>query len=286
MNSISRSLNAGTIAATARMLRSAKKEVILIVEGDHDIALFSNSLSLPRSNFISCFGKERLMAVFGLVPHAGLDAGTILLRDSDCDALQSQRCGDVLLLTSDLYDFEMSLLPRRVFGRIFSEFMKTKASPELTNASFERILASASLVGALRLLSHRDGLNLDFKEAAYSFINAKDLISDVDEMVRYFFARSKVAIIDRSSVAVKLKQIVDEAKAAIEITSGKDFLRVLSIALNRYFRCCNANECTFETLSRMFRITVTHDDIQELALYPLLREQVNSSHFEWKGVPL
>lgn len=112
MNSISGNLNAASIAATARMLRSAKKEVILIVEGDDDIALFSNSLSLPKSNFISCFGKKRLMEVFALVPHSGLDAGTILLRDSDCDGVQDQRRGDVLLLTSDFYDFEMSLLPK------------------------------------------------------------------------------------------------------------------------------------------------------------------------------
>jgi hypothetical protein len=286
VNSIDRSLNAGTIVATARMLRSAKKEIILIVEGDDDIALFSNSMSLPRSNFISCRGKGRLMEVFDLVPHVGLDSGTILLRDSDFDAVESHRRDDVLLLVSDRYDLEMSLIPGRVFGRIFSEFMKTRSGPELTSASFERILAPASVIGALRLLSYKDGLSLDFEGVDYSFINAKALTNDVDDMIRHVFARSRVPIVDRKAVAAKLQQLVNHAKEPADITSGKDFLHVLSIALSRHFRCCNAKECTFETLSRMFRMTVTHDDIKELALYSILREHVNSSQFEWKGEPL
>jgi hypothetical protein len=286
MNSISAKLTAASIASTAKLLRSAKKEIIFIVEGDDDIALFSNCLSLPKANFISCFGKERLMQVFQLVPHAGLDAGTIFLRDSDCDAMPTQLRRDVLLIASDYYDFEMSLLPNRVFGRIFGEFLKRKATPQNTKKYFDIILRAASIIGAMRLLSHTANLNLDFKDANLSFIDASSLTNNIGNMVQYFYARSRVTLDDKSAIVERLNGIIKTAKMAPDITSGKDFLRILSLALNRHFKCCNANECNFETLARMFRMIVIHDDIKQLKLYPHLHKQVATSSFAWVGVPL
>jgi len=285
MNSISGSLTPRSIVATAKMLRSARKEIFLIVESDNDIALFSHSLRIPRSNFISCFGKERLMGVFDLVPVDGLDAGTILFRDADCDGVAITERDGVILLASDLYDFEMSLLPRRVFGRIFAEFLKTRSSPELTDDAFEKIVEAASLIGALRHVSHSECLNVDFKEYKMGFIDARKLSVDIDEMLRYFLARSEKQI-DARALKNRVTQKRAEVRHATEVTSGKDFLKIMSIALARFYKCCNAMDCTFETLSRMFRITVTHDDIKELALYPVLADQVARSPFEWKGVPL
>ena len=285
MNSISGSLTSKSIVATAKMLRSAKKEVFLIVEGDNDIALFSHSLKLPRSNFISCFGKERLMEVFELVPIDGLDSGTILLRDTDCDGVGISERDGVILLTSDLYDFEMSLLPRRVFSRIFGEFLKTRSTPELSEDAFKRIVEAASLIGALRHVSHAEGLNIDFKEYKTGFLDAKALSVDIDDMLRYFLARS-----EKEADMPTLKECVirkrTDVRQATDVTSGKDFLRILSVALARFYKCCNAAECSFETLSRMFRIAVTHDDLKELALYPVLAGHVARSPFEWKGASL
>jgi len=286
MNSISKSLNAATIAATAKMLRSAKKETILIVEGDEDIALFSNSLGIPRSNFISCFGKERLMEVFQMAPYPGLDAGTIFLRDADFDNLGHLKRGDVILLTSDHYDFEMSLLPKRLFGRIFAEFMKHKFDVTHLPASFDKIRAPASWIGALRLLSHTEGLNIDFDDAKLGFINPKTLLSDVDDMIRYYFARSKADPGDRTVIHDRLQSLIDGVGDVLKITCGKDFIQVMSLALNRFFQCCGATECSAETLSRMFRISVTQDDVSELNLYPALKEQVIASGFTWPGHPL
>lgn len=286
MNSISGSLNAETIAATARMLRSAKKEILLIVEGDDDIALFSHSLGLPRSNFISCFGKERLMEVFDLVPRKGLDEGTILFRDSDCDGIASHELDGVLLLTSDLYDFEMSLLPRRVFGRIFMEFLRTRSSPQLAEASYRKLVEVSGFVGALRLVSHQDNLNIDFKEPKLSFIDQKDLEVNLENMVRYFLARSQISV-DKTGDAIKrVSKIMESSTDHSQISSCKDFLRILSLALSRHYKCCNASECTIDTLSRMFRMTVTHEDIKELAIYPLLVQQVAKSGKEWTGFEL
>lgn len=285
MNSISVKITAKSIVATARMLRSARKEIFFIVEGDDDIALFSQALRLPRSNFISCFGKERLMEAFGLVPINGLDPGTIFLRDLDCDDVSMSKRNGVLMLTSDFYDFEMSLLQRRIFGRIVGEFLKSRATHEFCVDAYKKVVEAASLIGALRHVSHAKGLNIDFKEYKLGFLDTKKFSVDLDEMIRYFMARSEVKK-DINEIKKAVLITKESVKDPVEITSGKDVFRVLNVALSRFYKCCNANDCSFETLSRMFRISVDHDDIRELRMYSALSAHVNSSTFDWKGIRL
>ncbi len=283
MNSINKFLNAESIVATARMLRSAKKEIILIVEGDDDIALFSHSLGLPRSNFISCAGKERLMEVFGLAPRAGLDAGTIFIRDADFDDLGFLDRDGVLLLTSDRYDFEMSLLPPRIFSRIFMEYLKTRSSPELVKAAFQKILSASSFIGAMRLVSHPSALNLDFQNSKLNFIDNGTLEVDNAKMVKYFLSKSGSSLKNSAEVVKIVQAEMSRGLGPLELSSGKDFLRVLSLALNKHYKCCNSAECTFETLSRMFRMSVLQDDVRNLAIYDRLVKQVGKSGMAWTG---
>lgn len=283
MNSISRFLNAESIAATARMLRSAKKEILLIVEGDDDIALFSHSLGLPRSNFISCAGKERLMEVFDLAPRAGLDAGTVFIRDADFDDVGFLERDGVILLTSDRYDFEMSLLPPRIFSRIFMEYLKTKSTPQLAQDAFQKILGTSSFIGAIRLASYNNELNLDFKNSKLNFIDHGTLEVDLVKMVKYFLSKSGVSLQDSAKVVELVQVEIDKGLDLQALCSGKDFLRVLGIALSKHYKCCNSTECTFETLSRMFRMTVVQDDVRNLAIYDPLVEQVGKSGMAWTG---
>ena len=118
MNSITRHINSNSIIATLQIFRSARKDIILLVEGDEDIALFSQGLGLPRECFISCAGKNNLMDVFQTVPSSAS------IKECFC-----QGCGlrwinkspvQIIVWFSDLYDFEMVLIYGRIFHRIFS----------------------------------------------------------------------------------------------------------------------------------------------------------------------
>lgn len=226
------------------------------------------------------------MEVFSLAPCKGIDSGTIFLRDADCDFIKNRMNGEVPLFSSDCYDFEMSLLPRRVFGRMFGEFIKTKSGPEVIATTFDQIIESSSLIGALRLLSHQNEWNLDFKNAKFGFFDHRTIKSDVDEMIKYFYAKSKIKLVNLEDIKIKLERVLDERKGDEQISSGKDFLRIFSILLSRHFKCCNSGECTFETLSRMFRMIVTHDDIRELGLYRSLSAHVSKSPYQWMGAAL
>jgi hypothetical protein len=118
LNSVVRYLTPASLAATLLAMRSARKEIFLVVEGADDILLLSQIFGLPQSNFVDCRGKENLMSLFALVPARGIDSGTIFLRDRDHDGIRHIVKSDVSLLVSDLYDFEMHLLDGRLFGRV------------------------------------------------------------------------------------------------------------------------------------------------------------------------
>ena len=95
------------------------------------------------------------MEVFELATEKDIDNGAIFVRDRDHDNIVAHKKNDILMIVSDQYDFEMTLLPGRVFDRLFSEFVKKKSSPEFIKASFEKLVSTSARIGALRKLSKK-----------------------------------------------------------------------------------------------------------------------------------
>jgi hypothetical protein len=285
MNSVVRYLTPASLSATLLAMRSGRKEIFLIVEGGDDIALLSQVFGLPRSNFVDCRGKQNLMALFALVPRRGIDSGTVFLRDRDYDNIEHTINCDVSLFVSDLYDFEMHLLDGRLFGRIISEFLRESGGASVIEDAFARIVNAAAWVGALRFYAAEAGLPLDFDGLRFTFIDHRTLEVDLPEMVRLVFARS-LQKADISMVVSRLKDIVNSASRLPEITCGKDALAILSLALNRHYRCCTAGECSIDTLGRMLRVAATLEDLRSMTLYRRLAQLITTVPFRWSGVAL
>jgi hypothetical protein len=284
MNSVVRYLTPASLAATLLAMRSGRKEIFLVVEGGDDISLLSQVFGLAKSNFVDCRGKENLMALFALVPVRGIDSGTVFLRDRDHDGIGHTIKGDVSLLVTDLYDFEMHLLDGRLFGRIIAEFRRCSGAAAIDEA-FARIVGDAAWLGALRLYAHEASLALDFDGLRLTFIDSKTLEVDLSEMVRRVFARSSLNL-DISAVIARIREIVASANRLSEIPCGKDVLAILSRALLLHYKCCSAGECSTETLGRMLRVSATLEDLKPMTLYQRLATLISAVPFRWAGVDL
>jgi hypothetical protein len=280
VNSVARYLTPATLASTLLAMRSGRKEIFLIVEGGDDISLFSQVFGLPRSNFLDCRGKGNLMALFALVPTRGLDNGTVFVRDRDHDDIRHTDNDGVILLVSDLYDFEMQLLDGRLFGRLMTEFLRASGGSVAINQAFAHIVGAAAWLGALRLYAHEVSVALDFDGLRLTFIDTRTLSVDVSDMVRKVFARSSLKA-DISSVVARIEEIMAEAGKPSEIACGKDVLAILSLALNRHYKCCSAGECSIATLGRMLRVSASLEDLQAMTLYPRLATVVSTGPFQW-----
>ncbi|MCB8881626.1 DUF4435 domain-containing protein [Acidisoma cellulosilytica] len=286
MNSVDRHINAEGKAATLLAMRSARKEVLLVVEGDTDVDLFSNVLSIPRSNILSCNGKETLMLVYSMGPQKGIDAGSIFVKDRDNDQISSGVNNGVLIVVTQLYDIEMELLKKRLFARILSEFLKEPLAPVRVEMEFEKLCRAASYIGAIRLYSQRNDINLDFDDLKYTkFIEPFDMSVNLEESLRYIFAKSKVALVDKNAIQQVIKNLMAE-KPAVEIVCSKEFLDILHLSLSRHYDACPSGECVPSILGRTIRISAIHDDLKGMTMYQPLKAHVAACGYPWVGAPL
>ncbi len=263
-------------------MRSAKKEILLAVEGDTDVDLFSNTLGLPRSNIISCAGKEVLMEVYQMGPQKGIDAGTVFVRDRDHDAHTSVVTSGVLLLVTDRYDIEMQLLEVRLFARMLGEYLKREVTDWEASQAFLLIAEAAGSIGALRLHSKQAAASFDFDDIKWrKFIDEKTLKPDLTELVRYMLAKSKIAATP-ADLVLSITGIL-AGQPAIDLVCGKDFIEVFQIALSRHYDACTAAECAPTVLARTIRIAATQSDLKAMTLYPALTTHVQGNTFPWTG---
>jgi hypothetical protein len=281
-NSVSVHLTATSKAATLLAMRSARKEILLVVEGDEDVQLLSNCLGVPSSNFLSCDGKEILMELFEMGAQKGSDAGTIFIRDRDHDPVATHVAGGRLLVVSRHYDVELDLLATRLFRRIFNEFAKDKKEAARHIAAWKLICSAAAPLGSLRKISEEAGLALTFKDTKIEkFIDAKTLIPDVDRMLVYFSAKCKTKI---DGPLTKRMILADLRKfSASMIARGKDVLHVMHLGFSRYYKFCDSKECSAEIIQRILRISVTIEDFSRLSFYAMFKTQVVNSGFRWPG---
>lgn len=283
MNSVSKHLNAQSKAATLLAMRSARKEVLLVVEGDTDVDLFANVLGLPRSNILSCDGKETLMLVYGMAPQKGIDSGSVFIRDRDNDSVRTGINNGVLLAVTDLYDIEMELLSIRVFGRILSEFLKQPLNADQVSSEFDKLCQVASLIGAMRMYSQDNAVGLDFDDLKYTkFLNPKNMSVSIEDAIRYIFAKSKKILSNKNDVENSIMREVN-SRPSLNIVCSKDFIDIMHIALSRHYAVCSSGECMPGILSRMIRISAIHDDLKATTMYPLLCAHVAACEYPWMG---
>lgn len=284
-NSIDRHLTEITKEATLLAMRSARKEIFFVVEGDADINLLSHLLGLPSANFVSCNGKETLMALYSRARTKGIDEGTIFFRDRDHDGISSEVNRGVLLLVTTRYDLEMELLDGRVFERLVAEFEKVPADKSQSAIIFEDICKCTAAIGAARLWSATGDSKFDFRDLKYTkIVNAGNLSIKIDDMVKYLSARSQVNL-DNDSVSLIIFDLLESGNK-VDFCCGEDFLNICHIGFSRYYKFCDSKQCSPETLWRMLRMSAHYDDVRCLKWFEAFRQAVEESPFVWTGRPL
>ncbi|MEN3212186.1 DUF4435 domain-containing protein [Methylorubrum populi] len=286
MNSVTRHLSPESLAARLVAMRSGRKEVLLIVEGSEDISFYSNIFGVPRSSIVSCGGKERLQDLYGLIPHKGLDDGTVFIRDRDCEKISHQTTSGVLMLVTDFYDVEMHLLSGRLFARIISEYLSARLESIDVNKIFSTLLESSAIIGALRLYSHEKELNLKFEGMSFDFIDPKTMNINSLELIRKVCARSAVNPGNHSEIKGFLENMLADGRPHTEIVRGKDLLELMHIALNRHCKCCDAKECKPELLGRILRIAAVPSDMKHASMWSRLAEWISTCSMGWGGLHL
>ncbi len=287
MNSITKYLTPATIAATLLAMRSGRKEIFLVVEGDSDVDLLSQIFCLGHSNFVACSGKENLNAVYELSPRKGLDQGTVFLRDRDHESLSHSDRGGTKLYVTDYYDIEMQLLSTRIFGRIFREYKKGETTDSLLETNFNLIANAAAWIGALRLYNTRYGIGIDFDDIKFNrFLDVKSMTVDPSNLVKYMLAKSQLSHAYNPDLEVEVAAIYKSNEDKKWLVCGKDFIDILHVAFHRHFKFCDSSECEPVVLLRMLRAAAVIDDLKNCSFFSLFAAHISSCEFCWAGCQL
>jgi 5S rRNA maturation endonuclease (ribonuclease M5) len=236
--------------------------IFILVEGDTDKRFFKKIFDTSKVSIEITFGKQNLLEVIELLHQnkLGRQVSFFAIKDADFDRINQKAEVKNLYLT-DASDTETTILNSLAFNSILSEYGQDEKI-EGKNI-VEILLNSAKILGSLRLINEREGLNLKFNELCFSkFVNKPNLKIDVDEMIKTVFNNSKRQDLKIEDFKEKINQILSKNHDLLQLCNGHDLVELLSISLTKLLGNKGQQDVKIETLESSLRISYRFKDFK------------------------
>lgn len=227
-------IDAAYIANSVRMLRQVRrKSTMLLVEGDTDAVLLDRYIDQNKCVVSNAYGKENVLDAILELERDGL-SGICGLVDSDYDSILGHRSRSANIIASKHHDLDLMLFFSAAL-ELYLLHYSDKDKVKKTNKSIKGgiralVLASARVFGSTRFVSHRDGLNLVFRNLDYHKLVDTRTLAVSEDWWQYVIDRSPVnmaADVLKSRVEIILKG----EQANEHICQGHDVAAILGLAL-------------------------------------------------------
>lgn len=261
------SINANDVANSVMMLRSAFKGTIVIVEGSTDSRLYGKFLDRDTETVVAHCRQNVNNSVKELTDRKG--AGDIVgIIDSDLDLMDGIRRSPPIFQT-DARDSEGMLFMSKAFDDVLFEYADKERLNDFRRRYGEpkdAIYSACYPIGVLMRISHRDGLNLSFKDPPFEyFIDRRSLRCDVRRMCEHICDRSNGSWASPSRLADMIR---DEPRMDPAIACrGHDIADVFAFALREVFGGYNARNLNGNQVAGALRIAYDRDDFDRTRLY-------------------
>ncbi|MCL5252971.1 MAG: DUF4435 domain-containing protein [Candidatus Thermoplasmatota archaeon] len=263
------------IANSIRMGQTVYKGSYLIVEGERDDRIISNFSHPSECRLLPANGKSNVLNVLNILETA-MFRGAAAIVDSDFWKIDGGPPKTRNLFSTDYHDFEVQMIMSSALDRVVVEHARRNKVNELIRRegmSLRDILfGSASILGALRLLSTRQNLSLDFKNLDFStFIDKKSLNIDKDKVISTVISNTAGTRIDESRIKRDLVDILNEDHAREQLCCGHDLIAILAIGLR--FTLGNSRiHFTEPYIASDLRLSYPLEEIRRTELYGSLKE--------------
>jgi hypothetical protein len=275
-----RNLGTDVLFNTVMMMRMRSRKSVLLTESDLDVELYQKFVSLDHCYVGDATGRPGVLEVLGRFSQCKV-RGCAGIIDADADHLlgRAQPRPDVFF--TDRTDKETSIIDSPAFDVFCNKLGVTIPVEELRQSLF----LSALPLGAIRRLSVRNGLGLDFKQIEMSTFIHPGPRCDIDECCAEVLVRNPhieiTAEILRRFVADTSVQSISPAY----VVQGHDLLTILEMqAYSLFGRSVLRRELEFELSSAYssdhFRITTTYAQLRtwetsQLPTYKLFADNVS-----------
>ncbi len=265
--------SAGSVLSAIGMKLNANNDLVFIlVEGDTDKRLFKKIFDTSKVSIEITFGKQNLVEVTDLLHQnkLGREVSFFAIKDSDFDRINQKSEIKNLYLT-DFSDVETMILSSPVLDSILSELGQ---EGKLENKNVLQILLNeAKLLGSLKLINERKGLNLKFTELNFSkFIDKSSLKIDIDKMIKTVFDNSKRQDLKVEDFKLKINQILSQNHDLLQLCNRHDLVELLSISLTKLLGSNKQQDVKVETLESSLRISYRLEDFKLTKLYASIIE--------------
>ncbi len=176
---------------------------------------------------------------------------------------------------TDHNDIEMMLFCSSAFNTFLTVYGSSKKLEELPNPQ-EIIISAAAPIGALRLISLQNNLNLWFDGCTYSnFVDKNTVVTNRQQLVDHIVnrTRSHSGSYEGSLSNLDIKNMIDEIlndNSPSDICNGHDILNVLSIALQKKYASISPSHCKEDTIFDSLLMGYKEDDFLKTNLFHTL----------------
>jgi hypothetical protein len=262
------------------MMRTRFDGSVVIVEGVKDIRVYQRFIDSDHCKLIPGYGKEKTLGALKALEELG-EVGVLALVDSDFDRLLERPAGPSVVRT-DGHDLEAQMFGSPALDKVLAEY---GSAGKLTDKDARTIvLRSAEVLGCLRFISQRDGLDLTFEGMTFSrFVDRLSLTVDRRELLLEVGRRSQRPDLHRVGLERQIDDVLGRHNL-LEVCCGHDAVEILGIAFRRLFGSCTTAESAPEALERSLRLAYEHAHFSLTGTYRALRDWENRNEL-YKVLP-
>ena len=235
MVSLSELIDGVSIANNVRLQRPSHKGSFLLVEGSTDARVMKGFSESASCIIVVCVNRSNLIDAMNELGKSECP-GIIALPDRDYATFTGFPRVEGKVVYTDENDLELKILHSSALSEVLEAF-GSKAKVDKTTKENKRdivelLCESASVVGTLRLMSHKGAWNLRFEEMTYQFKGGNSFYLDERATVKHLLGRNQMwGKLDQDALVSEVENRDQLGRQHKELCNGHDCMHVLGRAL-------------------------------------------------------
>lgn len=267
------------VASEVHLLRedSGYRGAFLFVEGDTDVALFSNFVDGKNCLIRMVKGRDNVLKLISITEASG-DNYCLAIVDADFWYIEKILPSSENVLMTDTHDIETMIFQTLAFEKVLSEYLTSyrfeSEMKKYPNIRFQ-ILSVAFRMAIIRWVNHIHKLRINF----YADQNKTELIEwesaiDIDSFTVDFEKLLNIICSDNYGLKAKMRPRINECFQnkydLIKFCNGHDVIYVVFLFIKRKGRRRDLEKLTARELEKDFRLAYESGSFKETILYTSL----------------
>ncbi len=262
------------VAVEARMMRTAFRGSILILEGDTDARFFERFTEESLCRVLPAHGKEKAVEAISLLLQDGF-SGALAVVDADFQRILNQDCPSGVCLT-DHHDLEILLVESKALEAVVSEYgskekLAKRFRSNAANSIRSILYRCAKPIGLLRLCALKEKVSLKFEGLKFQlFVNRDTLKLDVDKLLPRLLSNSRFPV--SKEWCEKAMASCTQGQDSRQLCCGHDVVEILSIGLRHAIGSLADKRALPQNVASVLRLAFDSSDLERTELYACIRE--------------